>query len=377
MTRTIARLAAGAFAWAAVAAPGPAFAQTAADPDARSETETESAAGPVGGEAAPSGARARAGTDFFMDQISVIATRNEKQILDVPANVTVISGEKIERRMITDMQELIRHEPGIDVDRQTSATDPFNSFGGFTIRGVGDNRVQMVVDGSRVPERITDGTRDFLDLDFIKQAEIVRGPGSVLWGSDALGGVVALQTIDPEDMIDPATGFGGRVSGAYDSFNNGVDTSATLAGQLHPKVAALLGVSYDVSEEGELSRARADGGIYGCPRNLADGATPCDELDPTDETSRRALGKLVLTPAEDHRIELSADYLDRDTEVRFDQALGPQFSTTTGLPTGEIVDARVQERDLKRQRYAVEHSWDVGASFLDRLRWTAAYAPQG
>jgi len=313
---------------------------------------------------------------LYLDNVTIYATRTPKQVLDVPANVTVITGERIERQMITDMQELMRYEPGIDVNRQTTSTDPFNTFGGFTIRGVGGNRVQMVIDGSRVPERISDGTRDYLDFDFIDQAEIVRGPGSVLWGSDALGGIVALETLDPESVLEPGSNFNGRISSSYDSFNNGLDNALTLAMRPNRKIELLAGISYDVAEEGELSKAHADGGIYGCPRNLSSGATPCNKLDPTEETSLRLLGKAVIRPFEGHRFELSADYLERKTDVDFKQVLGPVYDTL-GAPTGAIISGYDRQLDRDRQRYALEHQWEVGSSFLDRLEWTLAYAPQG
>ncbi|MEX2518383.1 MAG: TonB-dependent hemoglobin/transferrin/lactoferrin family receptor [Paracoccaceae bacterium] len=311
-----------------------------------------------------------------LSPVTVYATRTEKQILDVPANVTVIPGERIEREMITDMQELMRYEPGIDVDRQTSSTDPFNTFGGFTIRGVGGNRTQILVDGSRAPERIIDGTRDYLDLDFTKQVDIIRGPGSVLWGSDALGGIVAIETVDPEDVLEDGDNFGGSLSMDYDSFNQGVDTSLTMAGRVSPKFAFLGGLSLDRAEEGQLNQARADGGIYGCPRNIAFGATPCNKLDPTKEESIRGLAKLIFTPNADHRVELSADIMNRKTDVDFNQTLGPVFSTITGLPTGETILDYDRTLDLNRKRFAIEHDWEVGASWLDSLNWRVAYAPQ-
>lgn len=313
---------------------------------------------------------------LYLDNVTLYATRTPKQVLDVPGNVTVITGERIERQMITDMQELMRYEPGIDVNRQTSSTDPFNTFGGFNIRGVGGNRVQMLIDGSRVPERITDGTRDYLDFDFIDQAEIVRGPGSVLWGSDALGGIVALRTVDPEDVLEPGSDFNGRISSSFDSFNNGLDNALTLAMRPNPKVELLAGISYDVSEEGKLSKAHADGGIYGCPRNLSYGATPCNKLDPAEERSLRLLGKAVIRPFDGHRFELSADYLERETEVDFKQVLGPTYNSL-GTPTGEIVDGYDRQLDRDRQRFALEHRWQVDTSFLDSLQWTLSYAPQG
>lgn len=321
--------------------------------------------------------RRRAENTIFLKEISVYSTRTPEQVLDVPANVTVIPGERIERQMITDMQELVRNQPGIDVDRQTSGTDPFNTFGGFTIRGVGGNRVQMIIDGSRVPERITDGTRDYLDFDFIDQAEIIRGPGSVLYGSDALGGIVALETVDPEDILETDSNFNGRISSNFDSFDRGLDNALTLAARAGPKVEVLAGISYDFAEEGRLSRARADGGLYGCPRNIALGATPCNKLDPTKDTSQRFLGKAVIKPHEDHRLELSADHLDRQTDVEFNQVLGPQFSAFSGLPTGVVIDSYDRQLDRYRQRFALEHQWTIDTSVLDRLKWTAAYAPQG
>ncbi|MFX5562973.1 TonB-dependent receptor plug domain-containing protein, partial [Acinetobacter baumannii] len=80
----------------------------------------------------------------------VTATREERQRLDVPANVTVISREQMDDRATRDIQDLVRYEPGVSVDRVTTGTDPWHNLGGFTIRGVTGNRVQIRVDGARV-----------------------------------------------------------------------------------------------------------------------------------------------------------------------------------------------------------------------------------
>lgn len=312
-----------------------------------------------------------------LDRLTVFADRQSTDPLDHPGNITVLTGEEFESRFITDMQELVRHQPGIVVQRQTTGTDPFNTFGGFTIRGVGGNRVQMLVDGSRIPERILDGTRDYLDFNFTKQADIVRGPSSVLWGADALGGIVALETVDPEDIIEPGRASGGVASTSFDSLDNELNTSVTYAHRLSDTVSVLGGVAYTRADEAKFSNARADGGIYGCPRNIAFGATPCNELDPTDKSSWRGLGKVVITPNDDHRIELSADYLRRKTDVQYDHVLGPVFSTVTGLPTGEVINDYDRNLDLHRGRFAIEHDWQVGGSFIDNVEWTLAYSPSG
>lgn len=306
--------------------------------------------------------------------ITLFTDRHGAQVLDAPSNTTVVDADDIETHSITDMQELTRYTPGVTVQRQTSSTDPFNTFGGFTVRGVGGNRVQMQVDGSRVPERIIDGTRDYLDFSFTKQVEIVRGPASVLWGSDALGGVVALKTIDPADILK-GRDRGGSVRVGHDTLNSGTDVDLAFGQKLAHNLDLLVGISRESSHETELSNARNDGGIYGCPRNVEYGATPCGELDPTDITSNRGLVKLVWTPISAHRLAFSADILDRETSVDYRTTLGPARSSVTGLPTGEVIHKYDRDLQIDRKRYAVDHEWTPEGGLLDSVKTTLAFTP--
>lgn len=314
-------------------------------------------------------------TSFDLGTIVLSSDRGNREILDLPANVTVLDEDEIKDHNITDMQDLVRNVPGVTVNRQTSAADPFSTFGGFTIRGVGGNRVAVQVDGSRTPERIIDGTRDYLDFNFIKQAEIVRGPASVQWGADALGGLVALETIDPEDLLngrDRAV----NVTGGFDSFDDETSASLSFGQRFSPDFAVLLGLSRENRNEPELSNARADGGIYGCTRNVAFGATDCGSFDPTDSKSNRALLKAVWTPGTQHRLEFSADLLRRDTAVLQNYRLGPDFSNA-GVPNGEIIDAKNSQQDLYRDRFGIEHSFMPESGIFSEIKTTFAYSPNG
>ncbi|MBE3638803.1 TonB-dependent hemoglobin/transferrin/lactoferrin family receptor [Mangrovicoccus algicola] len=311
---------------------------------------------------------------LLLEPITVYAERREAAANDVAASVVVIPGEEIDDRGLDDMHELMRYTPGVTVPRQTTSTDPFSSFGGFNIRGVGGNRVQMVVDGSRVAERITDGTRDYVDLNFTKQVEVVKGPASVLWGSDALGGVVAIQTLDPADILR-GRDRGGFVRAEYDGLDKGTGVSAAFAQQFGPGWAVMLGLSRRAASEVDLSNARDDGGIYGCPRDVEAGATPCGELNPMDTITDRVLAKAVWTPVAEHRLEFSIDMLKRNTEVQYNNGLGAVLSSFTGAPTGETLLSHDRELDLDRTRYAVEHTWTPGLVWLDTLRTTLAYTP--
>ncbi|UYV35630.1 TonB-dependent hemoglobin/transferrin/lactoferrin family receptor [Rhodobacteraceae bacterium D3-12] len=311
-----------------------------------------------------------------LDPIVVNTDREGKDPLDVPANITVIGGEEINNRQIGDIEQLVRRLPGVEVNRQTSGADPFSTFGGFTIRGVGGNRVAIQVDGSRMAERIIDGTRNYVDLSFTKQAEIVRGPASVLWGADALGGMVAFQTMDPDDLLlgdDKAM----HTKLGYDSFTRSTTTELSYAQRFSGDLTVFAGISRTVGHEPTLSNARNDGGIYGCTRNISWGATPCGEFDPTTETSTRGLLKLVWMPDTRHRVEFSADVLNRDTTVAQNSVLGPVYSSITGAPTGEIINGKSRKLNLYRYRLGVEHTWTPDNGPIDQIVTTFAYTPHG
>ena len=104
---------------------------------------------------------------------------------------------------------MVRYEPGLSV-----RSDPFR-FGldTFTIRGMTGNRVAVEVDGIPSAPGFCDrqllGLRPrLLDLAFVQRVEILRGPASSLYGSDAIGGVVAMSTLTPDALLDRRYGRG-------------------------------------------------------------------------------------------------------------------------------------------------------------------------
>lgn len=317
--------------------------------------------------AANDGADVAPGT-IELDAISVTATRQATNVLDVPGTVSVTTRQQLDDTMVRDNMDLVRYQPGINVDRQTSGTDPFGNVGGFTIRGVGGNRVQIQVDGSRIQERITDGNRNFVDFPAIKAVEIVRGPGSVLWGADALGGIVAYRTLDPDDLLAGKNKpYAGRIQTTFDSFNNSFSKTAMAAFQLTPTLQGLIVVNQNSFNEGKLSNARADGGAWGCPRVPM--AIRCNTLNPLDGSTWNMLTKLVFRPSADHEFKLTGELYDSSNKIRQMYDFGLQ---STGAFNGSY--PRIQ--DQTRQRIALQHDWNVGASFLENVHWQVSYSPQ-
>lgn len=110
------------------------------------------------------------------------------------SQVTVFDREEIEASGASHVQELLESVPGADVARSGSLGDPASLF----LRGGESNFVQVLVDG--VPVNQAGGDFDFssLTLDNVARVEVVRGPASVVYGSDAVTGVVQIFTRDGE-----------------------------------------------------------------------------------------------------------------------------------------------------------------------------------
>ncbi|MBX3502300.1 MAG: TonB-dependent hemoglobin/transferrin/lactoferrin family receptor [Alphaproteobacteria bacterium] len=315
-----------------------------------------------------------AGADpaVLLPPITATATRGEKSLIDTPANVSTIVREEMDRRMLVTIEDAVRNQPGIQVNRQTSGTDPFKSLGGFTIRGVGGNRVLTMVDGSRTIERITDQTRDFVDLSNMKKVEIVRGPASVLWGSDALGGVVAFTTKDPADYIAPGRNWGVQVDSNFNSVNTGFTNTVTGAIRVD-HVEAMLSYTRRDAEQYRLSKARAVGGVWPCTR--APESLPCNELDPAWISSNSLLGKLVWNANNGHRVKLTGEYFDRETMVDQLWDNGRPVNANGTFGTTTTLDY-MRWQTLRRYRLALEHEWKADLSYLDALRWQVGFHPQ-
>ena len=129
--------------------------------------------------------------------VVVTATRTPRRAEDVPQTVDVITRDTMERRQAQDWKDLFRYEPGVSVGANA---DRFG-IGDIRVRGLGGNRVRIQVDGVPVPDAFAIGSyssagRAMVDPGVLKQVDVVRGPGSALYGSDALGGVVHPAPLD-------------------------------------------------------------------------------------------------------------------------------------------------------------------------------------
>jgi len=124
-------------------------------------------------------------------EVVVTATRTERELLDVPTSISIVDLKQLERKPKGTIAQMLQDIPGIQV------TD--GGIGGgskrVTIRGEGPARVLVLIDGMKISEQKSmDGSMIMIDQNNVERIEVIKGPASVLYGSEAIGGVVNIIT---------------------------------------------------------------------------------------------------------------------------------------------------------------------------------------
>lgn len=163
-----------------------------------------------------------------LEMVTVVG-RVPQPLSEVAATVSIIPRERIEQTLAFDVGDLLRYEPGLSV-----RNDPGRfGLGSITIRGLGGNRVLLETDGVPAARgfaigNFADSGRGFADLELVERVEVLRGPASTLYGSDAIAGVVATTTLDPAQLLGRADSVW-RVRSGYASDDHSAFAGATVA----------------------------------------------------------------------------------------------------------------------------------------------------
>jgi hemoglobin/transferrin/lactoferrin receptor protein len=284
--------------------------------------------------------------------VNVTATRMERAEEDTAATVSTIDAQAIERGLVRDLQDLLRYEPGV-----TATGDPNRAdITGINIRGLQDNRVQTLVDGVRISDFFSFGisgfntaTRNLVDVDSLKRVEIVRGPASTLYGSDALGGVVAFLTKDPADYLAGRDKpWYASLKGGYWSADRSWTGTATFAGTTG-NIDGLVVYTYRNGHELE-TQGTNDG--TGPSRTVA---------NPQDYRGDNVLAKVLARTSARNQFRLIAESyaLDTQTNVLSLNAATPRTSTLNG-----------DDRN-RRARVSLDQEYNFGrAGALEAFKWT-------
>lgn len=278
----------------------------------------------------------------------VTANRHATDVDALSATVTTVDRKTMDRRLPVDDADLFRDEPDIAMarDLRRHGTTRIN------IRGIEDNRVVQMVDGVRLPDFYNGGgpTNYTMSapsgpmLDFLRQVEIVRGPASSLYGSDALGGVVGYLTLNPEDIAKGDHKTGVRLRGGY------FGASDTLSGSV---IGALRGETIDVllgysQAKGEETKNFGEDETFGPTRS---------KPNPAQTDDRGAIAKIILRPVAGHKLTATVEGREQQTQSDIFR-IPASMSRVTSMQGDD---------ESRRVRGSLEYEHAPSGLFYDRL----------
>ncbi|KQM47977.1 TonB-dependent receptor [Sphingomonas sp. Leaf208] len=171
--------------------------------------------------------------DADAPEVVVTATRAAQPLSEIGQAVTVIDRAEIERRQTTIVSDLLATTPGVTVTRNGTV----GALTSVRIRGAEADQALVVIDGVRVNDpSSTGGGFNFGNLlsSSVERIEILRGPNSVPWGSQAIGGVVNIITAAPTEGVQA------RANAEY-GYADSVFASAGVSGKSGPVSGSLTG----------------------------------------------------------------------------------------------------------------------------------------
>ena len=215
------------------------------------------------------------------------ALRDSRSILDTPVTGSVRTRDQLEKKQANDFEELVGDIPGVSIDGgpRGISQEP-------NIRGFRDEQIVLRFDGGRFNFGQAHRGRFFIDPDLIQRVEVIRGGGSTLFGSGALGGVMSFDTVDAADLLEDGDTFGGQYRLGYSSNGQSFNSNLSLYGDAGTvDYLAVLGTRQ-----------------FGEDLESGDGTTIRNsQIDQVN-----GLFKLGFEPTPDHRIEFSASRYDDD-----------------------------------------------------------------
>ena len=266
-------------------------------------------------------------------EVVVSATKLETPTREVGSSVTVITGEQIEEMQKTSVLDVLKSVPALDVLRNGGPGGATSVF----IRGAKSEHTLIIIDGVEMNDPVTPGrTYNFANLstDNIDRIEILRGPQSTLYGSDAIGGVINIITKRGKGKPN---GFVSLEGGSFNTYRGAAGGNGGNAWMNYA-----MGFSHS-DTEGISAASEKDGNT---------------EKDGYRNTS--LYGTLGFIPTENFDLDFSLRYMD--TETGMDNSAGAGGDDPNNVLTSKQLAFRTQGR-----LYLFDDIWEqkLGFSLTD------------
>ncbi|MDR1111293.1 MAG: TonB-dependent receptor [Deltaproteobacteria bacterium] len=160
-------------------------------------------------------------------RIDVTANRTVRDISELSQTVNVITAEEIARMPATSITDILTRVPGLDVSMDINDNSPEVGMSGISLRGETTGRTLILVNGVKTVDREKGNSNVYITPDQIERIEVIKGPASVLYGAEAIGGVVNIIT---KRGGDKPIGF--SLGTIFDTSTDGIDGNAAVFGRL-------------------------------------------------------------------------------------------------------------------------------------------------
>ena len=302
--------------------------------------------------------RSNSSGTLALQQVTISATRQEQDVNSVPSTISVHDRQELDRQNVNTIKELVRYEPGVSV----GGTGQRGGVSGYNIRGIDGDRILTQVDGVEIPDSFFNGPyaktqRNYVDPEIVKRVEILRGPASVLYGSNAIGGAVSYFTLDPDDIIKPGQDVGARLKTGYSSADRSWLKSGTVAG----RAGDFDGLLHLSQRDGHETESYGNHGGTGLSRTAA---------NPEDVKTTNVLAKAGWNYNDDDRLAFTYEKFKNRIDANEKSAVGGPFNQ--GQPLG-MYRSRTGTDTVSRERFGLENSMVVDSVVADNLKLSLNY----
>ena len=265
-----------------------------------------------------------------LEELTVNATRQPRTIENIAGTVSLISMEDIEKEMVDDLDDIARFQPGVSMNKNARGGNQ-----GFTIRGIGGNRVLNVIDGVRGTDIYFGYGKDSFEMDNLQSVQIVRGPASVLYGADAMGGAVIFTTKTARDYVNSDSGSYFNVRSMASDADDQYKTGATAAFQ-----------NGDVGLIAQFTQRNWNEHEVNGP----------GKVNPQDGNSDGILLKGFWDISDNQRLSISLESVEQEADFILESDLGRSVSSSLGYDQTE------------RDRIGLEYTLERDSGLFDDLQ---------
>lgn len=264
-----------------------------------------------------------------LDKLVVSASGYEQQITDAPASITVVTQKELEKKAYRDVTDALKDVPGVMVTGGGSSSD-------ISMRGMSGKYTLILVDGKRQGSRETRPNSDgpgieqgwTPPLSAVERIEVIRGPMSSLYGSDALGGVINIITKKVQDK------WGGELSLSTTRQDSSVSGDSQQADLMlsGPLIKDTLGLQL----YGQISQRDED--------DIANGYA--------DQEITNGTAKLSWVLSENQNLTFEAGKETQNRTVSLGKSAGGRASSDSDV-------------EYDREHYAITHSARVNGNSIE------------